>query len=277
MDFFVHMLQDIRLFEIKDVIDVLIVSLCVFWVMKSLRNSRIEKLLKGFLLLLLLMLVSSAMELYVVNFLLKNVFDVGIIAVVVLFQPEFRKLLERFGATRLLMFSQREGDQDAIGNSIRETIEAVTELSREKTGALIVFEKIDKLDNIISTGTTVDAKVSSQLLRNIFYEKAPLHDGAVIITEGRIHSAGCILPLSTNFNLSKDLGTRHRAAVGMSESYDSLSVTVSEETGTISLAFGGILKRHLAPETLERLLMKELLPEPEEKKSFFSRLRGKSK
>jgi len=222
--------------------------------------------LKGLLLLLVVTQLSDWFELHVIYYMLSNMMQIGIIALVIIFQPELRKLLERFGRSSFKLFKQPQQEvNQSMQLTIIQTIEAVSSLSWSKTGALIVFEKEDVLTGIINTGTIVNADVNAELLKNIFYNKAPLHDGAVIISNARIMAAGCILPLSGNHNISKELGTRHRAAVGMSENYDALCVVVSEETGSISLAAGGMLKRHLAPETLERLLINELMPQTEEK------------
>ena len=190
----------------------------------------------------------------------------GILALVILFQPEIRRVLERLGSGKLssMFSSQRPASPYDMETAIRETVEAYTSMSKDKVGALMVFERKNLLDDVIKTGTPLDCSVSSELLKNLFWNKAPLHDGAVIVREGRIVGAGCMLPLSGNVNLSRDLGMRHRAGIGMSEHSDAVVVIVSEETGSISAAMGGMLKRHLAPETLERLLRNELLPEEAE-------------
>ena len=186
---------------------------------------------------------------------------------VVLFQPEIRRFLERMGSGRLgfVFASSKEAGQE-VETAITQTTEAYADLSRDKVGALMVFERQNLLDDVIKTGTALDCGVSSELLKNIFWNKAPLHDGAVIVRDGRIVGAGCMLPLSGNVNLSRDLGMRHRAGIGMSEHSDAVVVIVSEETGSISAAVGGMLKRHLAPETLERLLRNELLNDKQEEK-----------
>jgi diadenylate cyclase len=213
-------------------------------------------------------LLADVLQLNVVTFLLESVMQVGILALVIIFQPELRKMLEQFGSQKLsgLLGIMRPHETKTTDAAILQIIEAVSSMSWTKTGALIVFQRDDSLQSIINTGTTVNADINAELLKNLFYNKAPLHDGAVVIAEGRIAAAGCILPLSGKQNISKDLGTRHRAGLGQSENYDSLSVIVSEETGGISLAEGGILKQHLAPETLERLLIAKLMPEEEEQK-----------
>ena len=260
-----------------DIIDILIVAFLFYKVMRFLRNTNAQKLFQGLVLLVGATLLADVLQLNVVTFLLESVMQVGILALVIIFQPELRKMLEQFGSQKLsglfgLMRSQGTKTTDA---AILQTIEAVSSMSWTKTGALIVFQRGDSLQSIINTGTTVNADVNAELLKNLFYNKAPLHDGAVVIADGRIAAAGCILPLSGKQNISKDLGTRHRAGLGQSENFDSLSVIVSEETGGISLAEGGILKQHLAPETLERLLIAKLMPEEEEQKpTLMDRVRG---
>jgi len=189
--------------------------------------------------------------------------EVGVLALIILFQPEIRRVLEQMGSRKLnfLGFFSHGEALSAMEHTIGQTVVACTEMSKTRTGALIVFERELLLDDMVRSGTVLDASVSSELLKNIFFVKAPMHDGAVIIRQGRILGAGCMLPLSKNVNLSRDLGMRHRAGIGMSENSDAVLVIVSEETGTISVAIGGMLKRHLMPETLENLLRNELLPQ----------------
>ena len=266
-----------RMVELWDVIDILLVAFLFYKVMRFLRNTNAQKLFQGLALLVAATLLTDVLRLNTMRYLLESVMQVGILALVIIFQPELRKMLEQFGSQRLsspfgLLRGQENKTTDA---AILQTVEAVSSMSWTKTGALIVFQRGDSLQNIINTGTTVNADVNAELLKNLFYNKAPLHDGAVIIADGRIAAAGCILPLTGKQNISKDLGTRHRAALGQSENFDSLSVVVSEETGGISLAEGGILKQHLAPETLERLLIAKLMPEEEEQKpTLVDRVRG---
>ncbi len=281
MNVFVRIWEQLKFATVLDVIDILIVAAFIYWIIKQMRNSSAARILKGVLVLLILMQVSSdsMLGLHVVNFLLSSALQFSVLALIVVFQPELRKVLEQFGRSHLRLFKSRGVDKQGMQLAILQTVEAASSLSWSKTGALIVFEKDDNIASIAKTGTKIDAEVSAELLKNIFYPKAPLHDGAVVVSNARIEAAGCLLPLSTNLNISKELGTRHRAAVGMSESYDSPCVVVSEETGSISFAVGGILKRHLAPETLERLLVQELMPqeEPEETQGFWARLRGRLK
>lgn len=253
--------QNLSLSSWSDYVDILLVAILIYELFKFLRKNNSQRILKGLLVLFVALQMSNWMQLHVIYYFLSNAMQIGILALVILFQPELRKMLEKFGGTsirgRLRFSGQTENEWNM---AILQIIEAVSDLSWSKTGALIICQKHDPLTAIINTGTTVNADVNAELLKNIFYPKAPLHDGAVIITDARVTAAGCILPLSANQNISKDLGTRHRAGLGMSENFDSLSIIVSEETGAISLASGGMLKRHLAPETLERLLINELVP-----------------
>ena len=254
--------------RLSDLLDIAILSLVIYKVLWMLRKTSSGRVLRGILILMLAMLASSAMRLTATSFLLNKVVEWGILVLVILFQPEIRRFLERMGSSRLgRVFSSKASPMD-LESAITETTAAYTDMSRDKVGALMVFERQNLLDDVIKTGTALDCAISSELLKNIFWNKAPMHDGAVIVREGRIVGAGCMLPLSGNVNLSRDLGMRHRAGIGMSEHSDAVVVIVSEETGSISAAVGGMLKRHLAPETLERLLRNELLSDAgEEKKS----------
>ena len=250
-----------------DVADIAILSFLIYKLLWMLRKSSSGRVLRGILMLMLAMWISSAIPLTATSFLLNRVVEWGILVLVILFQPELRRFLERVGSSRLgLVFTSNKADPMDLESAITETTAAYTDMSRDKVGALMVFERKNLLDDVIKTGTALDCAVSSELLKNIFWNKAPLHDGAVIVRDGRIVGAGCMLPLSGNVNLSRDLGMRHRAGIGMSEHSDAVVVIVSEETGSISAAVGGMLKRHLAPETLERLLRNELLSESQEEK-----------
>ena len=259
--------------RIWDVADIAILSVLIYKLLWMLRKSSSGRVLRGILMLMLAMWISSAIPLTATSFLLNLVVEYGLLVLVILFQPELRRLLERVGSSRLgLVFTSAKANPMDLESAITETTAAYTDMSRDKVGALMVFERQNLLDDVIKTGTALDCAVSSELLKNIFWNKAPLHDGAVIVREGRIVGAGCMLPLSGNVNLSRDLGMRHRAGIGMSEHSDAVVVIVSEETGSISAAVGGMLKRHLAPETLERLLRNELLSSQEEKKNGQSQL-----
>jgi diadenylate cyclase len=272
------LINNVRKAKPWDIVDILIVAFLFYKLMRFLRNTNAQKLFQGLVLLAAATLLAEIMHLKAFGFIMRTVMEVGILALVIIFQPELRKMLDQIGSQKLanLFGMGRAQEAKSTDTAILQTIEAVSSLAWTKTGALIVFQREDDLQNIINTGTTINADVNAELLKNLFHNKAPLHDGAVIIANGRIAAAGCILPLSGKQNISKDLGTRHRAGLGQSENYDSLSVIVSEETGGISLAEGGVLKRHLAPETLERLLIAKLMPEEEvtEKPALMERVKG---
>ena len=218
------------------------------------------------------MLFASFLHLTMISWLLRNALSVGVFAVVVIFQPELRRLLEQIGKGNLSRMLIPDTDPDVVESMIVATVSACADMSRTKTGALIVFERKERLGEIIATGTRVDAAPSAELIKNIFFKNSPLHDGAMIVRAGRVCAAGCVLPLSGNQGLSRDLGTRHRAAVGMSETADSVLVVVSEETGAISVAIGGMLKRHLSPEILQKMLESELLGDELRSKNEKSRI-----
>ena len=253
--------------QLADVVDIAILSFIVYKLLWMLGKTSSGRVMWGLLLLMAAMALSSFFKLTATSFLLDKLVIQGIVVLVVLFQPEIRRFLERMGSGRLgFVFAANKESGQEVETAILQTTEAYTDLSRDKVGALMVFERQNLLDDVIKTGTALDCGVSSELLKNIFWNKAPLHDGAVIVRNGRIMGAGCMLPLSGNVNLSRDLGMRHRAGIGMSEHSDAVVVIVSEETGSISAAVGGMLKRHLAPETLERLLRNELLNDKQEEK-----------
>ncbi|MEH2938630.1 diadenylate cyclase CdaA [Oscillospiraceae bacterium 44-5] len=255
--------------QLTDLLDIAILAFIIYKLLWMLRKTSSGRVLRGVLILLGAMFVSSnyVLSLTATSFLLDRVIQWGVLVLVVLFQPEIRRFLERMGSSRLgLVFASSRANGEEMDTAINQTCEAYADLSRDKVGALMVFERQNLLDDVIKTGTALDCSVSSELLKNLFWNKAPLHDGAVIVRGGRIVGAGCMLPLSGNVNLSRDLGMRHRAGIGMSEHSDAVVVIVSEETGSISAAVGGMLKRHLAPETLERLLRNELLNDKQEEK-----------
>ena len=249
--------------RIADYLDIALMAYCCYLLLRLVRSTRAESLVKGIMVFLLALWISYVFQLNGIYFILNHMLDVGILALIVLFQPEIRRILEQVGSSKLRSFIPFAAKQQssAIENAIAQTVLACTEMSKTRTGVLIVFEREMALDDIARTGTIVDARVSSELLKNIFFVKAAMHDGAVIMRDGRLLAGGCMLPLSKNVNLSRDLGMRHRAGIGMSENSDAVVVIVSEETGTISVAIGGLLKRHLMPETLEKLLINELVPQ----------------
>lgn len=253
--------------QLADVVDIAILSFVIYKLLWMLRKTSSGRVMWGLLILMAAMTLSWLFKLTATSSLLDKVVQWGFVVLVVIFQPEIRRFLERMGSGRLgIVFASTKESGVELETAINQTVEAYADLSQDKVGALMVFERQNLLDDEIKTGTALDCGVSSELLKNIFWNKAPLHDGAVIVREGRIVGAGCMLPLSGNVNLSRDLGMRHRAGIGMSEHSDAVVAIVSEETGSISVAVGGMLKRHLAPETLERLLRNELLNDKGEEK-----------
>ena len=267
MEGILYLLQEFKgkvvLFGISDVVDIAIMAFLIYKVIMLMRRTNSGAVAKGVLLLLLALGVSTFFHLNTVSYLLQQLMVWGVVALVVIFQPEIRRFLEQMGRTRRGKVFTPEEARNELDSAITQTVDAYMSLSKSKTGALMVFERKNMLDDAIKTGTALDCTVNAELLKNIFWNKAPLHDGAVIVRAGRIVGAGCMLPMSGNVNLSRELGMRHRAGIGASEHTDAVVAIVSEETGSISVAVGGMLKRHLAPETLERLLRNELLPERE--------------
>ena len=267
MEGILYLLQEFKgkvvLFGISDVVDIAIMAFLIYKVIMLMRRTNSGAVAKGVLLLLFALGVSTFFHLNTVSYLLQQLMVWGVVALVVIFQPEIRRFLEQMGRTSLGKVFTPEEARNERDSAITQTVDAYTSLSKSKTGALMVFERKNMLDDAIKTGTALDCTVNAELLKNIFWNKAPLHDGAVIVRAGRIVGAGCMLPMSGNVNLSRELGMRHRAGIGASEHTDAVVAIVSEETGSISVAVGGMLKRHLAPETLERLLRNELLPERE--------------
>ena len=267
MEGILYLLQEFKgkvvLFGISDVVDIAIMALLIYKVIMLMRRTNSGAVAKGVLLLLFALGVSTFFHLNTVSYLLQQLMVWGVVALVVIFQPEIRRFLEQMGRTSLGKVFTPEEARNELDSAITQTVDAYMSLSKSKTGALMVFERKNMLDDAIKTGTALDCTVNAELLKNIFWNKAPLHDGAVIVRAGRIVGAGCMLPMSGNVNLSRELGMRHRAGIGASEHTDAVVAIVSEETGSISVAVGGMLKRHLAPETLERLLRNELLPERE--------------
>lgn len=259
--------------QITDYLDILIMVFVVYKLLLFVKSTKVASLLKGLFIFFTILLLSSVFNLNGINFILSRLVEIGVLALIILFQPEIRRVLEELGSRKFNVFGLfgHGGNVNAMEQTIAQTVLACSEMSKTRTGALIVFEREILLDDMVRSGTVLDASVSNELLKNIFFIKAPMHDGAVIIRNGRILGAGCMLPLSKNVNLSRDLGMRHRAGIGMSENSDATVVIVSEESGSISVAIGGMLKRHLKPETLENILRNELMPpEEEEDKQKFS-------
>ena len=258
---FVTAFNGIKTMGITDLLDVIIVAYLIYKVIWFVRRTNSYNLAKGVVLILIVLWLSYIFHLTMINFLLRRTVELGLIALVVLFQPELRRLLERMGRS---FSSKRSVSSTEIEDAISQTVLACTQMSASHTGALLIFERKEKLNSIMTTGTIINSDISAELIKNLFYNKAPLHDGAVIMREGRIAAAGCVLPLTQSTNLSKELGMRHRAGIGLSEQSDAVVIIVSEETGDISLAVEGLLKRHLNGGTLDKLLRTELIRQEEE-------------
>ena len=251
----------LMMLKITDILDMAIMVFVFYKILTLIHSTRAASLLKGVLVFLAALMLSTVLNMNSITFLMDQLVRWGVVALIILFQPEIRRGLEEVGSRRFMAFFTRTETSSAVEQAIDQTVLACTEMSASRTGALIVFERENVLDDMVRSGTVLDAAVSSELLKNIFFVKAPMHDGAVIVRNGRVLGAGCMLPLSKNVNLSRDLGMRHRAGIGMSENADAVVVIVSEETGSISVAIGGMLKRHLKPETLANILRNELLPQ----------------
>lgn len=249
----------------SDYLDIILVTYLIYRILRMIRTTTTMRIAKAIVVIIVMSLITEVMNLYTLNFLINQVMAIGLVTLVVLFQPELRRILDHLGSTSLRRLVSRKKQVEEMDNVISQTVKACDVMSRQKVGALIVFARNQRLDEYFKTGTIVNGVVSEQLIRNIFFPNASLHDGAMIIRDGLITACGCVLPLSESNRLSADLGTRHRAGVGMSEVCDAVVVIVSEETGTISVAVGGMLKRHLAPQTLERLLRMELCKADESK------------
>ena len=267
LNFFKDLISMLPIIKVMDVVDILLVAYLIYKLFFMLRTTGAARILKSVIIILLMTALTQLLNMYLTNFILDRVVEIGLIVLVVIFQPELRRMLEKLGGKSFREIVSTKEEKRDIDRVITQTVNACEIMSKERTGALIVFERTTSLMDYQKSGTVIDAIVSTELLRNIFFIKAALHDGAVIIRNERIAAAGCVLPLTENHNISSDLGTRHRAGIGMSEVSDAVVVIVSEETGTISAAIGGMLKRHLAPQTLEKLLMTELAPKREEKTS----------
>lgn len=253
---------------ILDIVDVSIVAYAFYKLYMLIKETRAEQLIKGIFVLLIATKASEILQLHVVNYILKNTMTVGLIALLIVFQPELRRALEYIGRTKLIIKPIGEFESEDIEESMEEIIEAMFSLSRQKIGALIIIERETGINDIIQTGTILDGKISRQLLINIFIPNTPLHDGALVIKNNRIRAAGCFLPLTENKNLNKELGTRHRAGIGISERSDCISLIVSEENGYISMAQNGNLYRNISREYIKEALNKSLKQEGENKGIF---------
>ena len=269
MDIFNNLWSIVKTIQFRDVVDIFAIALLIFGLFKLIRETRAVQLLKGLLLLLVVYILSSLFNLVMLSSLLRSFFEASVVIIAVIFQPEIRKALEQVGRTKnwkkyFRIFSdygKNDEWEKAVKKSIVDVADTSVIFSRSRTGALLVFERETMLSDIASTGTLVDAVTSVALFGNIFFNKAPLHDGASIIRDGKLFAAGCILPLTSNKNVDINLGTRHRAALGISEQSDAVVLVVSEETGVISLAVGGELTRDYTRETLIKKLNELLLDE----------------
>ena len=261
MDTIQEFFHQVAKMQWSDYLDIVIVAYLLYRIFPLIRTTGTSRVAKAIIGILAVAWLADVLNLYAFSFIMEQFLQVGLIALVVLFQPELRRMLDHIGNMKLRKFLGMEKHESEMAPIIAQTVAACEVMSRERVGALIVFARDNRLEEYFKTGTKIDGQVSDQLLRNIFFPKASLHDGAVIVRDGKIAAAGCVLPLSDSDRLNADLGTRHRAGVGMSEVSDAVVVIVSEETGTISVAVGGMLKRHLASQTLERLLTNELCPE----------------
>lgn len=250
-----HILPFVRSVRITDVLDILLVAFLIYNAMKFIRKTRAAQLIKGIAVILVFMYLSQWLQFNVVHFILANTIQVGITALLIVFQPELRRALEHVGRTKFAEIFYKENT--AIENDILDEVcIAAAALSKSKTGALIVFERRTMLSDMLTGGTVINSEISSEILENIFVPNTPLHDGAVIITDGKITKAATVLPLCNNKNLSKEFGTRHRAALGISEMSDAVALVVSEETGKISVALNGDMLRNLSVSSLSTLLGK---------------------
>ncbi len=269
----------IRTISFIDVIDIACVSVLLYYLYRFIRDRRAGMLAIGLVLLFAIRIVSQVLEMYALQYILQNIFQVGFITLVILFQPEIRSVLEKVGTTPikgLKSISEVRG-QSSMPAVIDEVVSATADLSESKTGALIVFERSTKLGDMVLTGTVIDAYPAAFLIKNIFFNKAPMHDGALIIRDNRLHAAGCLLPLSNNPDIIKDLGTRHRAGIGMSENSDAVVLIVSEETGVISTAVEGKLVRGYTRDELTAFLRAQLMGEESDKDNRIFDLFGKVK
>ncbi len=250
----------------SDYLDIIVVAFLIYKLLPLFRSAGTLQILRAIVVVFIVSWVTELLEMHTLNYIIDQLLAVGLLALVILFQPELRRILDHLGNVKVSkLFGLQQAGQE-LGGVIDQTVMACEQMSKERVGALIVFSRDNPLEEYAKTGTLIDGQVSEQLIRNIFFPKASLHDGAMIVRGGRVTAAGCVLPLSDSKRLSADLGTRHRAGVGISEASDAVVIIVSEETGTISVAVGGMLKRHLAPQTLDRLLRNELLVEEPSKK-----------
>ena len=268
-------------FGITDIIDILIVAFVIYKLMGLIKQTRAQQLMKGVIVLVVAAFFSGLFNLHTLNWILKGAVTLGAVAILVVFQPELRRALEYMGRSKFVKAPLKQMDKEKGKQITSHIVRAVENFSKDRVGALIVFEKETILSDIMESGTIVDAEISEQLLGNIFYEGSPLHDGAMIIRDGRLYAAGCVLPLTRSNTISKELGTRHRAGIGITENSDALTIIVSEETGIISMASEGQLSRFLDIKTVEKTLLNMYLNKGEIQGTMsvisrmINRLRGK--
>lgn len=264
MSFFTTLYNNLQLMRLSDVLDILIVAYIIYKGVNIIQKTHAFRLAKGLALVVVALGLSEVLNLTMISYFITKGLELGMIAVVILFQPELRRILEKIGSGKISGLFSSAPRALGMDNAITQTALAYKVMSASKTGALMVFERSSDLTEYTNTGTVLNADITSELIRNIFFEPAPLHDGAVIVRDGSIVAAGCMLPLSNNNTLSHDLGMRHRAAIGISEHSDAVVAVVSEETGAISVAINGMIKRHLDIETFETILRAELIRDTEE-------------
>ena len=255
------LLQSLRqTISVWDVIDILIIAFIIYRILTFMRRTNASSVIKGILVLLAVAWLSYHYNMNVITYLLRQIMDMGLVVLIVLFRPEIRKMFEQLGSSRFSLIFRKRARLENAESILRNVVSASVTMADSKTGAIIVFERAVGLNDFAVTGTRVDADISSELIQSIFYLNSPLHDGALLVRDGRILAAGCMLPLSSNINIGRDLGMRHRAGVGISERSDAVAVIISEETGTISVATDGMLKRDLDYDTYEKLMRNELVP-----------------
>lgn len=252
-----------RVVTVWDVLEIILIAIVIYRFLKFIHDTSVERVLKGIIILLIAMPISEILNLNVIYFVLRNTLQIGMLALIILFQPELRRILESLGTSKFTQLFEHSQETDNYKEMIHEVVDACSSMSWSRTGALIVFERTNSLTTLVNASTVVDAKVTAELLKNIFFKNSPLHDGAMVIQKGRIGLAGCVLPVSENEGLPKELGTRHRAGIGISEVSDCVSLMVSEETGSMSVSIKGKIRRGFSPESLEKLLQEELIPKEE--------------
>ncbi len=269
-DFFANITANIG---ITDIIDIIVVTFIIYKVLGFIRETRAQQLVKGIFVLVAAFAISDLLDLYTLNWMLKGMMTLGVIALIILFQPELRRGIEYLGRNKLMSNRFNQLDKQKAKKLIDEFVKATSAFSESRTGALIVIEREVSLGDIAESGTILDAALSAELLGNIFYKGAPLHDGAVIVRGDRVYAAGCVLPLSVSLDLNKELGTRHRAGIGITENSDAVTLIVSEENGVISVARGGKLNRFLDEKGVEKLLLNLYITPEAEEQNIMSKIK----